>query len=315
MEHFQSLEGVTLNSAWLTIGAFDGVHRGHQAIIRKLTAGAHSVGAPAVVLTFHPHPAVVLRGRQGPYYLSTPDERAAILGALGVDVVITHPFNQEVANLTAGEFLARLKHHLGLSYLIVGHDFAFGHGREGTAEWLGRMGEQYSYKMEVMEPIIIDGQVASSSQVRLALTNGYMELVAALLGRLYTVSGAVVEGDGRGRTIGIPTANLDIWPERALPCAGVYACLAHVNGETYQAVTNIGYRPTFESQPVSPRVETHLMDYQGTLYGCSMSLSFARHLRDEQRFSSAKTLIEQIQRDIAQARIHLDALDVDLTRP
>lgn len=308
MLHYHSLDEVNLQplnfkaAAWLTIGSFDGVHLGHQTIVRQLVYGAHAENAPAVVLTFHPHPVKVLRNREGPYYLTTPDERAALLGEMGVDVVITHPFNREVAGLTALEFISRLHNHLGMKHLCIGHDFALGRGREGNFAVLQRLGSELGYSVESLLPVEVDEQVVSSSRIRNALAEGDVALAGRLLGRPYQVRGAVIHGDGRGRAIGIPTANLEIWSERMVPKPGVYACFVQLEGHAWQAVTNIGYRPTFDGQTVQIHVETHLLDFKQDIYGREIALSFVERLRDEQKFSGIQALVEQIQRDIARAR-------------
>jgi riboflavin kinase / FMN adenylyltransferase len=308
MQHYYSLEEVNLQAvnykaaAWLTIGSFDGVHLGHQAIVRRLAAGAHAENAPAVVLTFHPHPAKVLRNRQGPFYLTTPEERADLLGEMGVDMVITHPFNHDVAGLSAREFISRLHNSLGMGHLCIGHDFALGRGREGNFELLQQLGTEFGYTVESFSPVELDEQVISSSRIRSALAEGDVVLAGRLLGRSYQARGAVIHGDGRGRTIGIPTANLELWNERLIPKPGVYACLAQVDGAAWQAVTNIGYRPTFDGQTVEIHVETHLLDFKHDLYGHEVALSFVERLRDEQRFSGVTELVEQIHRDIVRAR-------------
>jgi riboflavin kinase / FMN adenylyltransferase len=303
MQHFASLDDARLEGAWLTIGSFDGVHRGHQAVLRKLVTGAHAAGAPAVVLTFHPHPAMVLRGRSGPYYLTTPGERAELLAECGVDVVVTQPFDHQVAAQSAREFVGRLVERLGLRHLCVGHDFALGRGREGDLPMLRRLGKELHYTVNVMRPIRLEGEVISSSRIRAALAEGDIATAHRLLGRPYTVGGDVVSGDGRGRTIGIPTANLQTWDGRLLPRVGVYACTAMVDGRNWRAVTNIGLRPTFDQQPGLPRMEAHLLDFSGDLYGRQVSLAFIAHLRDEQRFPDAQALVEQIHQDIHRARL------------
>jgi riboflavin kinase/FMN adenylyltransferase len=306
MQIHWSLQDLHLQDVWLTIGSFDGVHRGHQAIVQKLTAGAHTAGAPAVVITFHPHPAVVLRGKQGPYYLTSPEERAALLGELGVDIVVIHPFNHEVANLSAREFVSRLHTHLGLKRLCVGHDFALGHNREGNLLTLESLGEEFGYQLEVISPISFSDQEVSSSQIRSSLMQGDVEQAALLLGRPYEVNGPVVHGDGRGKQLGIPTANLDVWPERLLPKAGVYACLAKVGERELHAVANVGVRPTFTAAP-APVVEAHLLDFKADVYQQEISLSFIARLRDEQRFSGIPALVAQIQQDIQCTREILES--------
>lgn len=302
MEHYWSLDAIQLRDAWLTIGSFDGVHRGHQEIIRRLTAGAHAVGVPAVVLTFHPHPASVLGKRKDAFYLSTPEERADLLGALGVDVVITHPFNKQVASMGAREFMESINAHLHLQKLWVGYDFALGRGREGDVPTLRRIGQELGYQVEEIPPIKVDGEIISSSLIRSLLGSGDVEQAAILLGRPYRLSGRVVPGDGRGRLIGVPTANLSIWTELTLPRAGVYVNLATIHGKTWKAVANVGVRPTFETQPVAPRVEAHILDFNGDLYGQEIHLDFISRLRDELRFPSVQALIDQMQRDILQTR-------------
>ncbi len=302
MQHFRSLAPIHLNNTWLTIGSFDGVHRGHQQIIRKLTAGAHEQGASAVVLTFYPHPAEIVKGRQFPFYLSNPEEKADLLGALGVDVVITHPFNQEVMQTPARGFMARLHRHLGMRHLIVGHDFALGRGRGGDVEALRRIGAELGYTIEQIPPFTLDEQVVSSTRIRFALGAGKVEKAARLLGHPFTVGGAVVYGEQRGRTIGFPTANLEVWPMRVIPATGVYVCRTRVNGIPFGAVTNIGVRPTFEADPVPPRVEAHLLDFDGDLYGQHLTLEFLARLRGERRFESVDALVTQIRRDVQAAR-------------
>lgn len=302
MKHYRSLDEVHLQDTWLTIGSFDGVHLGHQKIIRDLTAGAHSAGAPAVVLTFYPHPAVLLGRRKGPIYLTDPEEKASLLEHLGVDAMITHPFDRRVANTPARDFMMQLKEHLGLAQLWVGYDFALGHGRTGDVPALRQFGEELGYTLDVISPVKDKEQIISSSLIRATLADGNVARAAELLGRRYSVPGKVIPGDGRGRTIGIPTANLEVWSERILPKTGVYVCRAWVNGNPWGAVTNVGVRPTFENQPVLPRVEAHLLDFDRDLYGQDIRLDFIARLRDEQRFASVQALIDQVHQDIAHGK-------------
>jgi riboflavin kinase/FMN adenylyltransferase len=318
MQHYCSLNDVHLQKVWLTIGSFDGVHKGHQAIVRKLTARAHTAGAPAVALTFHPHPSIVLHNRSSHYYLTSPEERASLLGEMGVDVVITHPFDLQVANLSAREFVQQLVLHLGLHHLCTGHDFALGRDREGDLSTLQKLGKEFGFSLNYIRRIKVAGQVVSSSRIRSDLESGDIKMANRLLGRPYRVSGEVVRGDGRGYSLGFPTANLNVWAERALPKAGVYACLAEVGGNLWKSVANVGFRPTFSSdkqsgatpggqnaandQSLSPVVETHLLDFQRDLYHEQISLSFIARLRDEKRFSRVQDLVDQVQQDIKRAR-------------
>jgi riboflavin kinase/FMN adenylyltransferase len=305
MFHYWSLDSLNWKNSWLTIGSFDGVHRGHQEIIRQMTAAAHSHESPAVVISFYPHPSKVLGKRQDFKYLSTPEERIQQLRALEVDLVITHPFNLQVAGLSARAFMERLQRYLGLQALWVGYDFALGRKREGDIPALRQLGEELGYRLHVIEAIRSSDQPVSSSLVRAALAQGDIRQADQLLGRPYGLSGLVIPGDGRGHTIGIPTANLDIWKEKAVPKPGVYVCQASIEGQTWGAVTNIGFRPTFENQSVLARVETHLLDFHGDLYGKHLQLEFIERLRDEQRFPDIGALVQQIHTDIHLARLRL----------
>jgi len=302
MQHYWSLQNLDLRGSWLTIGSFDGVHLGHQALLKELITGAHGEGHSAVVLTFHPHPAVVLNKRKDFSYLSSPEGKVGLLAGLGVDVVITHPFNRHVAQISAHDFIQKLVQNLNMRRLCVGHDFALGRGREGDLPALIRLGSELGYTIEVVEPVERDGQVVSSSRVRQALMEGEVELAQRLLGRPYKLIGEVVHGDSRGRSLGFPTANLEVWAERTLPKPGVYACWAIIEGKEYPAVTNVGFRPTFDNQPLSARVEAYLLDFEGDLYRHTMRLSFIHHLRDEVRFNDVQALIDQMHRDVVVGR-------------
>jgi riboflavin kinase/FMN adenylyltransferase len=305
MQHYRSLKDVQVKGAWLTIGSFDGIHLGHQEILRQLTRGAHAAGSPAVVLTFYPHPAVVLGKRKRAFYLTTPEEQAELLEALSIDLLITHPFDQDVASLSAQQFLNNLMDHLGLSQLWVGHDFAMGHNREGDVPALKRFGELHNFQVQVISPVTLEGEVVSSSRIRALLAEGSLAQANRLLGRPYRLSGTVVQGQGRGRTLGIPTANLAVSDERALLQTGVYVCRVRILDRWHGAVTNIGVRPTFGAEDETLTVETHLLDYDKDLYGQRLSLEFVERLRGEKRFSGPQALVEQIHADIAQARQRL----------
>lgn len=302
MQHHWSLDEVQLVDSWLTIGSFDGVHRGHQSVVRELVTGAHKHGAPVVVLTFFPHPSAILRGYDYPFYLTTPEERARLLGEFGVDVVITHPFNKKVADTSARAFIEKIHAHLKFAHLQVGYDFALGKDRQGDFETLKMLGEEFGYSIRKMDPLTLDGDTVSSSRIRFLLGAGQVDRVANLLGRNFSVEGEVEHGDRRGITLGFPTANLGIWPEHAIPAAGVYVCRARVAGKTWGAVTNIGVRPTFEFQPVPPRVEAHLLDFDQDIYGESLRLEFISRIRGEIRFPNVETLIKQIHQDSQEAR-------------
>lgn len=307
MQHYWSLDDVQLVESWLTIGSFDGVHRGHQSVVSTLVAGARANNAPAVVLTFYPHPSTILRGYDYPFYLTTPTERAKLLGEFGVDVVITHPFNEQIVNTSARDFMIKLHSHLNIRHLQVGYDFALGKDRQGNVEMLKKLGHELGYSLQQMAPLIGDGDTISSSRIRFLLGAGQVDEASRLLGRKFSIEGKIEHGDRRGITLGFPTANMGVWPAQAIPAAGVYVCRAEVGGKTWGAVTNIGVRPTFESQPVSPRVEAHLLDFDQDIYGENLRLEFISRLRGEKRFPNVDALVKQISLDSQAARNQLAA--------
>lgn len=309
MQTVTSLEALRLTQpACLTVGAFDGVHRGHQALIGELVQHAHATGRAAVVITFYPHPSVFLRGRRPSFYLSTPEEKAEHLRALGVDAVVTHTFDAAFAAITADDYVAQLVRHAGLSELWCGEDFALGHNRVGNVAYLRAAGERLGFAVRVRTPVLEDGEIISSTRIRQCLRDGAVEQAARALGRPFRLSGQVVEGAKRGRTLGIPTANLAVSDERAFPAVGVYACRAHWEGEApHPAVTNIGFRPTFNSSTPTLTVEAHLLDYSGDLYGRALTLDFVARLRPEMKFPGVEALVAQIHADIATARRLLGA--------
>jgi len=302
MRHSSSLNELHLVDALVTIGTFDGVHLGHQAILRPLVTAAHEAGVPAVVVTFTPPPGIMLRGITEGYALTGADERAGLLGELGVDIVVTLPFDRSLASLSAAEFMGRLKESLGVKQLWVGYDFALGRGREGDIPHLRALGEQMGYSVKVVAPVKTDSAPVSSSLIRTLLREGNVTEAARLLGRLYGASGLVVHGDGRGRGIGIPTANVDAPLEMVIPGNGVYATWAILEGQRYPAVTNIGLRPTFVSGPTPPRIEALLLDVDRDLYGQTLRVEFVEFIRPEQRFGSVQELLDQIGRDRNKAR-------------
>ncbi|MDW8326563.1 MAG: bifunctional riboflavin kinase/FAD synthetase [Anaerolineales bacterium] len=304
MQLATSLSELSLTSpAVVTIGAFDGVHRGHQALIGGLTAHARATGRVAVAITFSPHPSVFLRGRRPSFYLTTPEEKAGLLAALGVDVLVTHRFDAAFAAITAAEYVEQLVRHARMVELWCGADFALGHNREGNVAYLQAAGERLGFTVRVQTPVVLDGEIISSTRIRQCLRDGAVEQAARLLGRPFRLSGRVVEGARRGRTIGIPTANLAVAEEHAIPAVGVYVCRADTpQAGGLPAVTNVGYRPTFNSTEPKLTVETHLLDFTGDLYGTTVSLDFIARLRSEMKFAGVEALIGQIKRDIETAR-------------
>jgi riboflavin kinase / FMN adenylyltransferase len=301
MQHYRSLEEVTLQKSWLTVGVFDGVHRGHQEMIKALTTGAHANGVPAVVLTFDPHPAKVF-GRGDIKLLTLPDERAILLDGMGVDIVIIHPFDRNVANITARDFMLRIKEQLGLEYLVLGYDSALGKNREGNVARLTEIGQELDYAVQVIPALSDESGVISSTEIRKLISTGNVEEAARLMGHPYSLHGPVIHGDGRGKTINVPTANLDYSREKMIPANGIYACWAHILGGKHRAAINIGVNPTFTPDKQIPNVEVHFLDFEREIYGQDVRVEFVARLRDEVKFDSVDKLVEQIGKDILKTR-------------
>jgi riboflavin kinase / FMN adenylyltransferase len=301
MMRLYTLEELSFRDAWLTVGVFDGVHRGHQEIIRQLVEGARRSGSPAVVVTFWPHPATVL-GTGHMRCLTTPDERAELLMGLGVNTVVNQVFDRHLAATPALEFVSRLKQHLGFRHLLIGYDFALGKGREGNAARLTEIGRELDYAVEVIPALGDESGVISSTEIRKLVATGGVAEAAKLLGHNFTLHGPVVHGDGRGRGLGFPTANIDVAPEKILPSNGVYACRAVIAERAYMAAVNVGVRPQFHTEPSLPLVEAYVLDLDLPLYGLDLRLEFVARLRDEVKFASVEALIEQIQRDVDRVR-------------
>ncbi len=302
MEHVHSFEETALKNAWATIGTYDGVHRGHQAILIPLIRAAHAAGSPAAVVTFFPNPVVVLRGIDGDICLTTPDERAELMGQLGIDTVITLTFDRALASLTAEEFMRQMSDHLGLRALWVGHDFALGRNRQGDIPTLRALGEQMGYTIHVTDEVQVDGERVSSSQIRALIRNGEIEQANQMLGRPYRLEGPVIHGDGRGRELGFPTANIAYWNGKVTPAYGVYATWTWVDDRRIPSVTSVGVRPTFDPPGSPPRVEAYLIDFDADLYNRPLRIEFLNFLRPELRFNSAQALIDQMMLDTQNAR-------------
>ncbi len=307
MKHIQRIDDANLNTrSMLTIGMFDGVHRGHQLLVRQLVEQAHGAGQQAVVLTFYPHPDVVLSGLTGRYYLTTPEQRAELLGVLGVDLVITHPFNDETRHMRAAAFVHQLVTHLQVSQVWVGTDFALGYQREGNVAFLRAEGLQQDFTVHEIELMQNGHAKISSSAIREALVQGEVEQAREWLGRGYALQGMVVHGEGRGHQIGYPTANIDVWAEQVIPANGIYAGWALLNGERFMAATNVGVRPTFNGSNIT--VEPFLLDFDRDIYGQTLEVTFEKRLRPEARFNTLPDLIAQIGRDVDAARAYLTEL-------
>lgn len=307
MVHVYSLLEANLSKrSIVTIGVFDGVHNGHQHLIKALVNEAHSSGRHAVVLTFFPHPDVVLRELQGRYYLTSAQQKADLLMELGVDYVITHPFNDTVRQVRAADFVDQLLGQLKMSALWVGADFAMGHKREGNVPFLRDQGAQKGFSVHDVDLIQGQAGVISSSLIRKAIQEGDMEQAREWLGRAYSVAGEVVHGEKRGRQIGYPTANTAVWDEQVLPANGIYAGWAKLGNERFMAMTNVGVRPTFDGKHIT--VEPYLLNFNRDIYGQQLEISFEKRLRPEAKFDSLQELIEQIGKDVEEGRAYLESL-------
>jgi riboflavin kinase/FMN adenylyltransferase len=284
----------------LTIGVFDGIHLGHQRLLTHLRDEAQKKNWLSGVVTFKSHPKAVLSPENKLLWLSDAETKISLLRGLGIDVIVVLPFTSELARLTAQRFVQLLKEHLKMRGLIVGPDFALGRDREGNAEKLRLLGQEMGFSVGVIPPVVLDGQVVSSSAIRQALAQGDMKKTEKLFGRLFSLNGQVVSGDRRGRGLGFPTANLELKPEQALPSDGVYVTIAHVGHELMPSVTSIGVRPTFGGD--KRLVETYIIDYKGELLGQRLTIDLVDRLRDEKRFDTVEELKSQMGRDVEQAR-------------
>lgn len=289
----------------LTIGVFDGVHRGHQHLIGATVQRARDLGMQSAVLTFDPHPDLITRPERKRLYLSSFERRAELVAQLGADVLIVMPFTHETKALGARDFMQRITHMLALRELWVGYDFALGRKREGNLERLSDIGSEFGYTVHPVAAFVEHDQPLSSSGIRAALAEGQVEAAAAMLGHPFSVDGMVVHGDQRGRTIGFPTANVDVSDLQFLPADGVYVCQVTFSNKRFGAVTNVGMRPTFDG--LRRTVEAHLLDFSGDIYNQQVRVDFLHRLRGEQKFNGVQELIAQITRDAQAARDWLQA--------
>ncbi|NUQ36574.1 MAG: bifunctional riboflavin kinase/FAD synthetase [Caldilineales bacterium] len=300
MQVYESLSSASLTGPTaLTIGNFDGVHRGHGALIRAMAEAAAAEGAASGLLTFHPHPRAVLQPTATVSSLTSLHERLDLLSRTGLDFTVVHPFTRDTAQTEAAAFLHALRGHLGLTSLWVGPDFALGKGRQGDVPFLRQLGAEMGIRIEVVPEFQWEGQPVRSSHIRQWIELGNVAAANVALGRRYAIPGVVVHGAERGRTIGFPTANLSLAGEQVIPAHGVYATWAHVGGERLPAVTNIGVRPTVNGSHRT--VEAHIIDFDQDIYGRCLRLEFVDRLRDEMKFPSLAALTAQIARDRDQA--------------
>lgn len=300
LEHSQLVPGEFPRSV-LTLGNFDGVHRGHQALLAQVLGRARALGAAALVYTFHPHPLRVLNPAFCPPRLTAFEERVARISAAGIDALVWARFDREYAAVEPEPFARdTLAACLGAVEVWVGPDFAFGRGRRGSLDFLRRVGRDLGFSVQVLEAFTLDGEVVSSTRIRQAVVEGDLDTAARLLGRPYALHGPVVHGAARGRTLGYPTANLLV-REECLPPPGVYSAWARLGGVLVPAAVNVGPNPTFgDGSEVT--VEAYLLDYTGNLYGAELELQFAARVREERTFSGASALKDQIGRDVERVR-------------
>lgn len=296
---------VTPGEHALSIGVFDGVHAGHQALVKRMLEEGRARGLTGGVVTFHPHPRTVIRPDQPFEYLESLEHRVELLRACGVEFVSVIQFTSELQQVSAEDFCRVLVEEARVRLIVVGADFRLGRGGEGTVARLAEIGEEQGF--EVLPVSLIDhgtdAAPISSTRIRNALAAGEMEEVQALLGRPFSLRGPVLRGDQRGRTIGFPTLNIGVSADRALPPDGVYVTRAYLPAGIFSAVTNVGTRPTFDG--TMRRVETHVFDFEGDLYGQVVTVELLHRLREERRFDGIEALVAQIKIDADAARTWL----------
>lgn len=302
MEIFRHIEdrNLSIDRPILTLGNFDGIHLGHQALLERVVQDAKASGGRSVVLTFEPHPLKLLAPERAPRLILTHKDKMLLLHSFGVDVVIIQAFNAAFANVEAEEFVRRyLVGRLGVRKMWVGRDLRFGKGRRGRVEELIRWGTEGGFEVGIVEPVELKGVRVSSSRIRLLIGRGEVHEAERFLGRHHFVSGRVSTGNRRGRQLGFPTANI-VPRTEVLPLDGIYATFLEASGRLWPSVTNIGVNPTFGEGPRT--VESYVFDYSGNLYGQSVRLFFVKRIREEKKFSSAEALVEQMKRDVVSAQ-------------
>ncbi|MCX8122990.1 MAG: bifunctional riboflavin kinase/FAD synthetase [Spirochaetes bacterium] len=281
----------------ITIGSFDGVHMGHRAIFNRMLALANSINGQPVVFTFSEHPRKLLTPHTPPKILTTATEKIHAIEHAGITNIVMMPFTQEIASLTAEEFLYKIVfYHIGKAHIVVGYDHAFGKGRQGDFEFLKELALREGFIVERVEPVCIQSRPVSSSWIRTEIEDGNIAMANMLLGRTYTLSGTVMKGHMRGRLLGFPTANIipdDL--DKIIPKDGVYAVKVGVEGKLFNGMLNIGNNPTFEN--TERTIEVHIFDFDDDIYGKSIQVHFIERIRDEKRFNSVAELKDQLQND------------------
>ena len=290
-----------LRNPVLTIGNFDGVHKGHLALFDKVMERAKAINGQSVVMTFDPHPIKVMSPGNGPPLITPIEQKLELISNTGIDVIICLAFTLEFASMPAEDFVQDiLTNRLGVREIVVGYDYTFGQKRQGNVSLLREMGDKLGFRVHVTDPIHLDDAVVSSTSIRELVQQGNLVDAKKFLGRDYQISGTVVKGKGRGgRLLGFPTANLKPVDE-LIPKRGVYAVIVRIDDKNYCGVTNIGYNPTFGDDTLS--VETHVLDFSENIVGKTIRVKFIQRLRDEKTFSDVKELSDRITQDIEQAR-------------
>jgi riboflavin kinase / FMN adenylyltransferase len=290
-----------LTNPVLTIGNFDGVHKGHLALFNKVKERAKAISGQSVVMTFEPHPLKIMRPADGPQLITHTGQKLELIEKAGIDVIVCVSFDRDFAAIPARDFVSDiLVKRIGIKEIVVGYDYTFGHNREGDINLLRETGNDFGFVVHLVGPVEIDHTLVSSTSIRRLVQEGRLAEAKVLLGRDFEVQGTVVKGQDRGgRLLGFPTANLNPHGE-LLPKKGVYAVRLLIDDAFYNGVTNVGYNPTFGDTGLT--VETHVLDFSGDLLGKTIKVRFVKRLRDEKTFKSLGELSDQIARDIAQAK-------------
>ncbi len=289
-----------------TVGTFDGVHLGHWTVLQEIRARAVATERRSVLVTFDPHPLRIVRPEHAPLSLTTPVEKKEILAESGLDYAVFLSFTRALSRYEPRRFVEEiLVGRLGVEELVIGYDHGFGRDREGDPEALERMGRELGFAVDVVAPVSADGRPISSSRIRSLLLDGRMRSAATCLGRPYSVRGVVVRGDGRGRSLGFPTANLRVAErDKLIPPQGIYAVRGVLRSGTYAGALHLGPRPTFKGSP--PTIELHLLDFDADIYGEEVRVDFIEHLRAVEPFTTVEALVQQIREDVDRARMVLE---------
>jgi riboflavin kinase/FMN adenylyltransferase len=281
----------------IALGNFDGLHLGHQTLVKKAVDIAHSIDGTSVLFTFYPHPHKIIKQTSKPFIIQTFKEKVKIAELLGIDVVVCARFTKEFADMHPNIFVEDvLVHNLGAKYVCVGHDYTFGAKGNGSIKTLRQLSNRYGFELVVIPPIKLNGEIVSSTRIRDFLRNGEVDRAREFLGRPYSISGVVKKGDGRGTSLGFPTAN--IYPKNEIMLKnGVYAAYVYVGDKKYQSAVNVGYNPTFKGK--DKHIEAFLLKFDKSIYGEKIKIEFIEFIRDERKFRRVEDLISQIREDIS----------------